>query len=73
MSVAGVHTVQTDVEFHSDAAPQVVAAAGELKKVRGQWETEWNLIWFLLIQTYNIDKSREKDDDDGENTDQGAV
>lgn len=33
MSVAGVNAVQADVELCSDAAPQVVAAAGELNKV----------------------------------------
>lgn len=32
--VADVHTVQTDVKLRLDAAPQVVAAAGELNKVK---------------------------------------
>lgn len=36
VGVADVHTVQTDVELHFDAAPQVVAAAGELDGVKGQ-------------------------------------
>lgn len=35
-SVAGVHTVQADVELGHDAAPQVAAAAGELSEVKGQ-------------------------------------
>ncbi len=32
--VADVHTIQTDVKLRLDAAPQVVAAAGELNKVK---------------------------------------
>lgn len=34
--VAGVHTVHTDVQLCCDAAPQVLAAAGELDSVKGQ-------------------------------------
>ncbi len=34
--MAGVHTLQTDVKLHLDAAPQVVVAAGELSDINGQ-------------------------------------
>lgn len=36
VGVADCHIVQTDVKLRPDAAPQVLAAAGELRKVKGQ-------------------------------------
>lgn len=36
VGVADSHIVQTDVKLYLDAAPQVVAATGELNEVKGQ-------------------------------------
>lgn len=76
VSVAGVHTAQTDVQLVCDAAPQVQTAAGELNRVKGQ-RGIINICLFmkreLFLITYNVDESREKDDDDGEDAHQGAV
>lgn len=36
VDVADAHALQADVQLHSDAAPQVMAAAGELDEITGQ-------------------------------------
>lgn len=47
--VADGHIVQTDVQLRLDAAAQVVAAAGELKKIRKDWSHPlWG--WGVHIQ-----------------------
>lgn len=73
--MADGHTLQADVQLHHDAAPQVVAAAGELNEVEEERQSNPNILFFKMckVRTYYIDESRKKDDDDGEDSHQGAV
>lgn len=78
--VAHGHAVQADVELRLDAAAQAVAAAGELdgdgERKKQSFEIRFKgirLALFARRATYNVDESREADDDDGEDAHQGAV
>lgn len=72
--VAHGHAVQTDVELRLDAAAQAVAAAGELNRdERKTMESRRSRNELGRRTTYDVDESREADEDDGEDAHQGAV